>query len=341
MENSSEINNKIFENLSSISDYNYLEQVDWIIPVTINVVLTILTAWMLISLIHYGIKTGKWRALHIKSMSEKLDVGFIYTSVVVCAVICLNRLAISLAFMNVGFNDDQDGLCESVADASYWAYGLVVYVVIYFLWFRQRVFYTNRMMNVNYGIPIRFVSFSSIIFLSVFGLFVLIYNTFPKNYYASHQGCIYKPTDTNPITFWILAIAIIMCSHLCMLGLLVFALLQTLQVQKKFFSKVEPAGRNENGSSRKSGKFSTTKQIKLILQKTLAFSIISIACDIFIQMFAEYIVPIDGHRRLSYMVFDLNAFLNLVFVILSFVRYKELLLSPLQKQEESLSSFLS
>ena len=335
MNNSSQVNN---ENHTFPSALEHMQRVDWIIPVTVNIALTICTAWILISLIHYGIKTQKWRALPMKSISEKLDIGLTYTFVVVCAVMCLLRFGVSLVFMNIGFSDDQDGLCESVADAAYWAYGFVLYSVVYFLWFRQRVFYTNRMLNVNYGIPIRIFSFSSAIIITLFGLFVLVYNTFPQNYHASKEGCVFQPTDSKPLKYWILAIVIIICSHICMLGLFVFALKHTQTAQKKFLSKVVPAGKNENGSSSKAVRLSTTKQIKYILKKTLVFAIISISCDIFIQVFAQYVVRRERHRRVSHVVFDFNAFLNLLFSILSFVRYKELLLSPLLKQQKKQTS---
>ena len=37
-----------------------LQRADWIGPIAINIVLLVLSIWVLISVMHYGIKTKKW-----------------------------------------------------------------------------------------------------------------------------------------------------------------------------------------------------------------------------------------------------------------------------------------
>ena len=353
----------------------HLHRVDWIIPVTGNIFLTIVTSWILVSLIHYGVRTGKWRKIQSSNFAEKLNVGLTYTFVVVCAISCILRFIVSLIFMNIGFSKDQDGLCESIADAAYCSYALVIFSVVFFLWFRQRAFYTNRMLNIHYGVYIKISSYATIAIIVSFGLFVTVYNSFPKNYFTTNFGCIYKPNSSHQSSYWITAVVIITFSHITLLSLFAFALKHAQfdcnNDRKIEFGRQRCSEMNESGTCAKNSKqiksvrtvsriftFSegssnendttpnwrrkqSNKKIERILKKTLIFAILGICGDIFVQVFTEYVLNPDGHRRLSYMIFDTSAFLNLLFVILSFVNYRDMMLSPILKRNDSLKIPLS
>ena len=150
--------------------YIYTEQVDWIIPVAINITLTVITIIISISLIHYGIKTKKWQNI-LRSDHEKLHAGAIYGCVVLCSVMCLFRYASSMAAINTGFGIGKDQLCDQIADLAYCAYGLVLFCIEWFLWLRKRIFFVNNMLNVSYQAWIKVISFFSFLLIA----YVVIY----------------------------------------------------------------------------------------------------------------------------------------------------------------------
>ena len=345
--------------------YDRTIEPDWIIPIAINIILMVLTFWLLISLVHYGIKTKKWSHHHHSNVnSDVLNSGLVYGSVVLCGIMCMVRYIISQILMNIGYSENENELCEALADAAYACYAFVLCFVALFLWFRQRAFYAHRLLNVNYSKVIKLMSFVVIVFIVGYGVFVIILNTVPNNYSSSRKGCI-RRREGSPMENWVAAAVGIAFYNLVLLGLLSYALTHIKTFQraeskrnleqskarfKHNFLPQENKYKNNNNDTKNmtiSEQTSTNNEckkspamgiqhrerssshiIKLILQKTLLFATISILVDIFLQVFANYIVNPDGHRRITNMFFDVSAFLNLLFVIFSFAAYKKMLMSP-------------
>jgi len=98
-------------------DAIYIQQLDWILPVAINVTTIVVQAWFIISLLYYGIKTKKWKELHHGS-ADKLNSGAVYTSLVACGVFGFIQSVVNLVYITFGFNLGEDKLCDSLGDAS-------------------------------------------------------------------------------------------------------------------------------------------------------------------------------------------------------------------------------
>ena len=64
---------------------DYFHEVTYILAVSINATLIALSLWILFSLVHFGVKTGQWSGRQ-KRNADKLNAGWIYTSVIVCAI---------------------------------------------------------------------------------------------------------------------------------------------------------------------------------------------------------------------------------------------------------------
>ena len=325
----------------------HTEQVDWIIPVAINIILAVITIIISISLIHYGIKTKKWQNIR-RSDHEKLHAGAIYGSVVLCSVMCVFRYASSMAAMNTGFGVGKDQSCDRIADLAYCSYALVLFCIGLFLWLRQRIFFVNNMLNVSYKVWIKVISFSSFFLLIGLWLFVIIYNTVPLRYKSTKQGCIYQPDDDVKDVFWLIGSAVLVAVQFSLLGLFAYALLNVKSNRNnenrcehdkndKSSSSINSvtvesttAQQEQNSKNNKKVKVNKTKannlrKIKIILIRTLVLAILSILADIFIQVFATYIIDPNGHRRWSHMIFDINTFINLLFLVFSFNAAKQML----------------
>ena len=206
----------------------YTLELDWIVAVSANILLFLLTSWMTLSLIDYGIKTGKWRQVG-RENSEKLSIGMVYISTVACAVTCLMYYICTVVYMNIGYAEKEDLLCEIIGDICINVHGGVVLSVYMFLWLRQRVFFTNEMLSVRYSTKVKFCSFFSIFAIFAAGFGVVICVTVPKNHHWSNIGCVYRPSDYLIFGYWISVIVYIVLGQVTLLGLFFYALQSSKQ----------------------------------------------------------------------------------------------------------------
>ena len=348
---------------NSSAFYSVARQEDWFIPFTINIVLTIITLYLLISIIHYGIKTKKWRSSETSlSNIHKMNAGTVYTFLVFTAVMCLFRYVISLVHMLVGFEENQKRLCEAIADSAFVAYSMVLWCVFMFLWLRQRAFYTNRMLSIGTTRLVRVLSFGSIILITFSGLGYMLFFTIPKNYDSSPMGCIYVADDTLRLGYGIYVIAVLFLAQLMLLCLFIYPVCKihrlghaekkkSVSPSVKTLDESESTSKSQGSSTpfaetsqlqnseynldvlsrnQKQSSFSArppSRGIRKILTKTLVFAVLSTALDVLLQIFTKYATSGFEHRRFNIILFDIAAFFNLLFLVLSFVTSKKILFS--------------
>ena len=349
-------------NLSSAIGSVPINRIDWIFPIAINIFLLLSSTWVFISLLHYGVKTRKWSRTQ-KSNEEKLNGGLIYSSVVLCAIACLLRYIFALVYMNIGYDYGYDRLCDTFSDITSSFYTFVLFSSALFLWSRQRVFYANRMLNVNYSRPVRFLSQSSIGFILVCGSGVLIFSVIPDDHPSSPDGCTYSVASDNlKIAYWLSIVLVILFGQVTVFYLFVNAIRKaSLPTSRNACSSSKnnsvvdcTAEHNnsitvtENGTKRKrsndsgfnDGKsrrhFGPTRKrtshvdpIKGILRITFMFALISLFLDILIQAFSFFVST--GHRRVVTTLLNVSSFLNLLLLVFAFKDYKKMLFSCLYK----------
>lgn len=330
---------------------------DWYIPVTVTGFLILATFWILFSLIHHGIISNKWKRRSLNNY-DKLNARLVYSSVVVCTVLCLIRLIINIIYMNVGFTTEtqQNQVCNSLFDAMGIVYGLLIMSTYTFLWLRQRVFYVNRMLNVNYTNTARLFSGISIFVIVFFGVCVLIFSTIPNDHYSTSDGCDYEPNKELLVGYYISIVFVIVFGNTSLFGLFAHGLKKANEfsiqlphlegrrsfdnietITNKSFDTISKDSRTSGAIVRMvDGKRSirlvthsvpipTNDLVKTVLKKTLFFAVISVVCDIILQVLLFFTTT---HRRLTTLGFNINAFLNVLFIVFSFVQYKKMLFSP-------------
>ena len=57
--NERKTNNSSANTFTNFTQMDYVHRADWIVPFVINILLLLLSAWVLISVVHYGTKTKK------------------------------------------------------------------------------------------------------------------------------------------------------------------------------------------------------------------------------------------------------------------------------------------
>ena len=348
---------------------DYFQRADWIGPIAINIVLLVLSIWVLISVIHYGIKTKKWSQIQA-SNEEKLDASLIYTSVVICALACLIQYILSLFSFNIGYSYKEDRLCNIFSDLLTICYAFVLFSSVLFSWSRQRLFYSNRMLNVYYSKAVRFFSQSSIVVLVVGGVGVVVFNIIPSDRQSSPEGCTRKVASNRlRIAYWISIVFAIGFGQITVLCLFVHALRSVRSSTSKTQSRIR-GGIDSTAVSTGSDHFSVSKEhvssngrkknkkihvqavsegnksqrsiptpsrslsktdpVKHILRKTFIFATISLVVDILIQAFSLFIS--SGNGRIVTTFFNISAFLNLMLIVFAFKQYKRMLFSCCDKK---------
>ena len=338
---------------------DYFHEITYILAVSINATLIALSLWILFSLVHFGIKTGQWSGKQ-KRNADKLNAGWIYTSVVICAIMAVIRFITSQIAHNVGFGTNELSICEKINDALFVEYACVLFCNFVFLWLRQRTFYTNKMLNFGYNKILKFLSRSSIFILLGAGLGVTFVNTIPANYPSSPIGCRYdSASESLNAWLWALCAIIPVIGQVLMLVLLVYPLSKNIDgLQQSCFcfsrqtdnspnhtsspslsspSKSEAGSdlRNKQITVKPISSLQSTKRssdtVKKIMIRTVVFGFIAVFTDIsLIVVLATSILNQENPklRRVSVTLYDMNVFLNLMLVIMSFVRWKKMMTSP-------------
>ena len=211
-------------------------RIDWILPVTFIVIVNAVETWILVSLIHYGLKTKQWKK-HNEGSVDKLNSRNQYIALVACAVFCVIYSLLSSLYVSVGFHLDEDKLCDSMSDAIYVFYSFIAVTVYMFLWLRQRTFYTNQTLNVTYSKTAKvFNVISIVIFLSA-GTVVLVFLVYPNNHFSSLNGCVGPPNDAV-LSAWILVVFLLVFGQTTVLGLFIYALMKTGNQKTSIFARL-------------------------------------------------------------------------------------------------------
>ena len=193
---------------------------------------------------------------------------------------------------------------------------------------------------------------------------VLIFNVVPDDHPSSPEGCTYEVARDNlRIAYWVSIILAIVFGQVVVLYLFVYAL-YTLSPSS---SEKRPSAASETGSlgvshssdhlsvgrttighrkkstqisiqgekspihsMRPSKNASKTNTVKRILRLTFIFATISLLVDILIQVFSFFIS--SGNRRTLTTLLNISAFLNLLFIVFAFKKYKLMLFSCFYKK---------
>ena len=347
------MSNAIMENQTLNRDnrnvYVRWQQLDWIIPEVINALLILFTVWIFVSLIFFGLKTKKWKKV-MHNNFEKLSGGSVLTAAVVCAVVTLIRLIISQFVINVGYSDAKDKLCEAMTDTGIVMYCTTVFSVYVFLWLRQSIFYTNSMLNTEYSKMLRFFSGLSILFIFLGGFTVVLINTIPVNYPSSIEGCSYKAVDSTFDAILVaVCVIVLLTGQVTLVALFVYPLRKRgdsecfscanveccdaptkSDYQSKSQSDIPTAtDQLEENSNEKARQNKHKMKINCIMRRSVIFAIIAIVTDVSFLGVSTYALPHLNHRRIPTIMYDVSAFLNLIFVVSSFICWKKILTSPI------------
>lgn len=324
--------------LTSTSQYDLSYKWSYYAALPTYITLMVLDLWILTSLIHYGIKTGKWSQLQTNN-SEKLNSGFIYTSVIACSVLIFFYYLIFIIDHHNGYDENTMFSCNIGTDSLKVMYVTTVFTVNTFLWLRQRVFYTNMLVTTRFRKLLNVFSFSIIIIIFIGAVAGAVISSLPNDSQPSSIGCVYKPNGNLRIFSLYIAISIIVFGQASLMGLLLYGLVSvqgnTSQTTcKNVLCCHKNDSETENSVSGISRNRPTTVNTKTmanvhrIIQKTVIFAILSFAADTAVLTFDLLYRQPYTRRDLTGILACLAVFLNLFFLIFSFIPWREMITSP-------------
>ena len=361
----------------SVTQFHYQTRVEWIVSVSVNAVALTISLWILICMMHYGVKTRKWKQTY-KIDAEKLNAGWIYTVAVVCAACAVIRLVTSQVSFHVGYGVGEEYLCEAIFDILYVAYCHMLLFVFLFIWIRQRVFYVNKMLQVDNNKTLKIFSSFSLVFIFMACYTVILIECIPDDTVPSAEGCRFSTNYTQfSIYTWSVSICVLLIVEVILLVLLIHPLLIHLPQQSKMyklfsfcfktkekslatsFTPVQVKSQSLPISSapdkrvilvehfhfnvpvcntqycHKPALTRSGKAVKSIMKRTLIFGSLSIASELVIILimllpFLDFSDP--SSQWITTVVYDVNVLLNLLFVLFSFLSYKEMLTSPFKRE---------
>ena len=315
---------------------------NWILPFgqSIYCVLITFDIYLIVALINYGIRTGKWFRQTSKQSFEVLNTGSIYSSLVICAVLAFTYHVLVVVYSTIGYNEDDSTTCEIFNDVRRGVYVLIITNVSMFLWFRQRVFYTIYLPNATFGKAVKCFSFM-IIFLVLTGLIIastLVY--IPRNHISSPNGCVYV-SDGNSFSKGIfVGMASVALSQISLRCLFLNALLSTkrsglcnhyrgFSLCCEFDSENTELKNYQKRTSISTKQFDkTTEIVQLIIKKTFIFAVLSLFCD-FVTLSLTLILSKENQREdVTTIIGSIDVSANVMFLILSFISWKEIITSP-------------
>ena len=297
---------------------------------SVSVVSTAVDLWLVVSLIHFGIKTKKWRRLQPKNL-DSLNSGRIYLSVVVCSVIAFLYHLVDAVDESVLFYYD-DEWCDSIGDLFKTLYSLCLLSVIFFLWFRQRVFYTSFLPTARFTKCLKVFSFSIICISFFFLVISLTLWSIPNDKVATPIGCLYRKDGNLRLPSLVIAFTTIIFSQISLLAVFIHALLasQKSNVEKKWKLLLccRPKPSIEDINATEPPNHRTQTIIHNVIRKTTIFAALSLLCDVLVILVMFLLQLLVKRSEIISVLASISVSLNLYFVIFSFVAWKDMITSP-------------
>ena len=304
---------------------------NWIVPEIVNSIFILMTLWIITSLIYYGNKSKKWVTTKERN-SEKLNAGYILMAAVLCAVTALLRFTASQFVFNIGFSYGEDEKCKIAENAAITTFCLATFCVYIYLWIRQIVFYTNRMLYTEFSKGVRFFSCLSIILIFLGGLGAMFINTIPTKYQSTSMGCVYVSLDSFlTIVSVIVSSLVLLAGQITLVSLLFYPLHRLgnkngclKQISHSYSKKKQSSVHMKNCNKIQTHHAQSVRKIRKILRKTVIFSVIIVSSDIASYLVSAYAFSRHDNRRIPTMLYDIGAFANLVFVFTSIENWKRI-----------------
>ena len=214
----------------------------WLASLVINFTLLSVSAWMVINIGLYGIRSGKFRRNKKKTLSEHFMLKVLFTT----AILMFPRILTTQAMLWIGYESgtSADRQCELVNDFSVGLFYLEIFPIGLFLWLRQRSLYLQPSLLRLYTKPLKILSWGCIIFLFCSGVGITLVLIIPSYFESSQNGCRETEGNDHHTTVLYILTAILIIGELALLALFIYPLKRN---HKAAFTSKQPVCREGTG----------------------------------------------------------------------------------------------
>ena len=302
-----------------------------LVSLGVYIVLMIVDLWIIISLIHFGIKTKKWRRLQ-SGNPDLLSSGKIYLSVVFCFVLALVYHIVVAVYRNYGYQQGEDEFCNTMKDISLIMYTMCSFSVGLFLWLRQRILYTAFLQTVHFSKALKVFSFMIILIAIVGSISGLVLSILPYDYIASPIGCIRSRNSRFRLPALVIFVFIIVFSQLALLSVFIHALLASYRSaatpRSRYLFCCTLKSSVEEGHVTKNPRDRTQAIVENVIRKTIIFAALSLLSDLLVAFGSVFLIQPGGRRDTILLLSALSVSMNSSFVIFSFIPWRNMIASP-------------
>ena len=297
----------------------------------VYIVLMIVDLWLIISLIHFGIKTRKWRRLQ-SGNPDLLSSGKIYLSVVFCFVSALVYHIIIAVYRNVGYRQNEDEFCNTMRKISVIMYTMCFFSVDLFLWLRQRMLYTAFLQTVHFSKALKGFSFM-IIFIAIVGsVSEVVLSILPNDYIASPIGCIQSRNGSSRVPAVVIFVFTIVFSQVALLAVFIYGLLASYRSagtpRSRYLFSCQLKSSIEEGHVTENPRDRTQEIVQNVIRKTIVFAALSLLSHLLVAFGSLVLIQQGGHRDTFSLLTALSVAMNSSFVIFSFIPWRNMIASP-------------
>ena len=297
----------------------------------VYIVLMIVDLWIIISLIHFGIKTRKWRRLQ-SGNPDLLSSGKIYLSVVFCFVSALVYHIVVAVYRNVGYQQGEDDVCDTIWDLNLIMYTMCSFSVILFLWLRQRILYTAFLQTVHFSKALKVFSFMIIFFTISGSISGVVLSILPNDYVASPIGCIQSRNGSSRVPALVILVFTIVFSQVALLSIFIHGLLAsyrsagTLTSRYLFCCQLKSSVKEGHVTENPCARAQAIAQN--VIRKTISFAALSLLSDVLVAFGSLFLLQQGDPRDTFSLLTALSVSMNLAFVIFSFIPWRNMMTSP-------------
>jgi len=307
----SKMDENISSPLNSTEHGQSSSNIIWTLSLPFDLFLIATTLWMTLTFMVFGESYLRRK----KEEKKEYSPGKVLIFSMISPPFALIRLMVTFSLFFIGHKDTPQNrfLCEIVIDVSIASYMFSLIPFYLFLWFRQRVLYSQPFIRNLYTRWIKCLSSAIIICLIFGGIGSVILYLLPETYAGSPKGCV-NVSNMRYNTPDYMATALRVIGQAILLLLFLYPLL----VHRKFQTSVF------RGSKRKTtpgGDNVPEDPLLRTMLRSLCCTLASVLVDLAATISVS-VLPKNVPRVLTNLIYDISLVLNVIFIALCFEGHK-------------------
>jgi len=310
----------------------------WLFAQVFNTLFIVGTIWNLLAFVTYATRNDKWK----RGDKKKRQNSNLLLLATLCPFTLLVRLLGTLALILVGqtggFDPQGDRMCEVVFDFSIVMFSFSTLPVYTFLWYRQKMLYSQASLKRLNTKTVKFFSNVFVVLLFLGGGSACFVKTIPVAYQNSNFGCVERTgRKANHLANYITAFTLII-SQAILFGL--------------FIHPLRLHGKGAKASLKRSASVTAKKKKKeervfQAIKSAFVSSVICVLSDVLAVVTSTVILPKTAPLSLTRTIYDMSLFVNLVSVMFCFENASEILFvlcgkgKPARKRVDTAASYKS